>query len=208
MSRGLGDVYKRQVYGRSLRKAAVVFAVAPSLGAEARARFGLEAERVVVAPNAVSRTFVLSEGTERDGALVVSRDEPRKARGAAELAAREAGLELTIVDDERDDPRLAAHYARARWLLAPSLHEGYGMTVAEALACGTPVVATDHAAHRDIERLGARGIVFVPPPRRAGDDWQWPEAVAALRGALPADIAPPPTTWDETAAIVADAIGR
>lgn len=197
------SLYARTLYGRSLQKAAVVFAVAPSLAEASRATFGLDAARVVVAPNAVSPAFVPVDAGERVGALVVSRDEPRKARGAAEAAAAAAGLALVIVDDERDDARLCRHYARARWLLAPSLHEGYGMTVAEALACGTPVIATDHPAHRDIEVLGARGIVFVPAPRPQGRTWQWPQAVAALGAAPPTEIAPPPTTWDDTAAIVA-----
>ena len=202
----LRSLYARTGYGAALRHAARVIAVAPSLAAEARARFQLDEARVVVASNAVSPTFAPRAGEERAGVLVVSREEPRKARGAAVAAAAEAGLALTIVDDERDDAVLRAHYARARWLLAPSLHEGYGMTVAEALACGTPVIATDHAAHRDIAALGARGIVFVPPPRQASGRWSWPEAVEALRAPPPTDVAPPTWTWDDAAAATAAAI--
>ncbi len=200
------SVYARTLYGRSLARAAAVLVVAPNIREEAVAQWGLSPEHFVVAPNAVSSTLHAEEGVERAGVLVVSRDEPRKARGAAVAAAAAAGLALAIVDAERDDAVLRRHYASARWLLAPSLLEGYGMTVAEALACGTPVIATDHPAHRDIATLGAEGIVFVPPPTRAGSAWRWPEAVQALGAPPPSRVAPPPQSWDETARIVADSI--
>ncbi len=38
-----------------------------------------------------------------------------------------------------EDPQLRDLYEGARLLLAPSLYEGFGMPVVEALACGTPV---------------------------------------------------------------------
>lgn len=202
----LRGIYARTIYGRALRQAASVVAVAPSLATEADTRFGLDPARLRVASNAVSPGFHQEPGLERRGVLVVSRDEPRKARGAAVAAAKAAGLPLTIVDSERDDDVLRRHYARARWLLAPSLHEGFGMTVAEALACGTPVIATDHAAHRDIAGLGAQGIVFVPAPQLRGEAWHWPAAVAALQAEPPSGVTPPTWTWDDAARVVAEAV--
>ncbi|PKP95428.1 MAG: glycosyltransferase family 1 protein [Alphaproteobacteria bacterium HGW-Alphaproteobacteria-14] len=47
------------------------------------------------------------------------------------------------------DADLAAKLRGARALLMPSFAEGYGMPIAEALAVGTPVIASDLPAHRE-----------------------------------------------------------
>jgi CHAT domain-containing protein/tetratricopeptide (TPR) repeat protein len=189
-------LYGSLAYGVALRRAASVVAVAPSVAAEATARYRLDPSRVVVAPNAVADAFRPASGATREGCLVVARDDTRQARGAAEVAAGEAGLPLRVIDGAPDDAALAAAYGSARWLLAPSLDEGFDLPVAEALACGTPVVASDIPAHRDLAALGAKGIVLVPPPVRSAGGWSWPGAVAALRGAPPSDSRPPATSWD------------
>ena len=48
-----------------------------------------------------------------------------------------------------DDAALRDHYRRAWVVAATSTAEGFGMTLTEAAACGTPAVATDIAGHRD-----------------------------------------------------------
>jgi len=195
-------------YRRALARAAAVVAVAPSVAAEAAARLGVAPDRLHVAPNAVDADlFAPDAGTRRGSALlVVSRDEPRKARGAAVLAARQAGLDLVVVDGDADDAALARRYREAAWLLAPSLLEGYDLPVAEALASGTPVLASDIPAHRDLVALGARGLVLVEPPSRDGGSWRWDAAVRRLAEPAPVDVAPPAPTWDAAADVVVRAL--
>lgn len=45
---------------------------------------------------------------------------------------------------------LAAHYTAADVLLATSMGEGFGLTVLEAQACGTPVIVTDFSAQPEL----------------------------------------------------------
>jgi glycosyltransferase involved in cell wall biosynthesis len=196
--------YGRHRYGRMLRQAAHVVAVSEAVAADLQRVYALEAARVHAVPNAVAPFFTppgedADAPATRSGALLVARDEPRKARGAAVEACRRAGMPLTVVDDVRDDAALRAHYRRAAWLVSPSLLEGFNLPIVEALACGTPVLASDLPVHRELLDRGARGLVLVPPPTLAGGAWDWPGAAEALAGTPPGDVAGPAWTWDDAA---------
>ena len=175
---------------------------------EALLVYGLDAQRVQPVFNAADPFFVPGAERRRDGALVVARDEPRKARGAALAAADETGTRLTIVDAAPDDAALRRHYRQARWLLAPSLLEGFDLPIVEALACGTAVIASDIPAHRELVQRGSQGLVLVAPPKESGGRWSWPGAVRVLSQEPPALAAPPPWTWDEAAQAIASLIER
>jgi glycosyltransferase involved in cell wall biosynthesis len=57
---------------------------------------------------------------------------------------------------------LPMYYHSADILINPSLSESFGMTVAEAMACGRPVIVTDVGGMPGIVRNGVDGLI-VPP---------------------------------------------
>ena len=70
----------------------------------------------------------------------------RRARlGRRRAAARTSPGSATVADDE-----LAALYRGARCLVYASLYEGFGIPVAEALACGCPVVTSRGSAMAEV----------------------------------------------------------
>ncbi len=68
---------------------------------------------------------------------------------------------------------LSAVYRRAALVLLPSDREGFGLPVVESLACGTPVVASELPAFKEV---GGEAVVYCPP----GNVQQWVRQVAAL----------------------------
>src|SRR5205814_1437442 len=95
---------------------------------------------------------------------------------AALAAARALGMPLVVVGPQKDhalaqalrdggadlrgyvpEDELVRLYQRAACLVHPSLYEGFALTPAEAMACGTPVVARPDAAVREL--VGDAGIL-------------------------------------------------
>ena len=99
------------------------------------------------------------------------------------------------------DDLLWGAYAVAELVLFPSLNEGFGLPVGEALCLGTPVVTAGYGSMREIAATG--GALFVDP--RDDDDiaaavrrlLTEPELHAQLRAQA---LARTPRTWDDYAA--------
>ncbi len=187
----------------------------------------LKQENVVVIPEAPART--LRARPAKDVVAVRNRyglperyllwvgglqtPDPRKRVAALARAPRKLPLVLVgpnarwarelpdvILTGTVNDDELAALYTGAHSLVFPSDDEGFGLPAVEALACGTPVVACDVPALREV--LGDRATLT------AVDDLEG--LVAAAEAAARPAPPPPPWSWEDAAAatweVYADAV--
>lgn len=88
----------------------------------------------------------------------------------ARLDSKDKGARRVVELGSCTDAELGFYLRGARALLMPSFVEGYGLPVAEALAVGTPVIASDLAVYREF----AGDIPLYLP---AADKDQWLKAV-------------------------------
>jgi len=65
-----------------------------------------------------------------------------------------------IFTDFIDDEDLPFLYSGAEMFLYPSLYEGFGLPVLEAMACGTPVIASNLSSLPEV--IGEAGILIDP----------------------------------------------
>lgn len=180
----------RGLVPRSARRARLVLALSDTAAADVAAALRIPIGKVrVVSPHAAP-VFTPAEGAaermrERFGleryCLAVGDVGPRKnlaALGAAVRALRSGGLELALVgkpgpQGDRivaeaggrwlghvDDATLADLYRAAAVTAYPSLYEGFGLPIVEAMACGCPVVAADRGA---IPEVAGDAAILVEP---------------------------------------------
>jgi glycosyltransferase involved in cell wall biosynthesis len=172
----------RVVVPRSARRARRVLAISQRTKDDLVELYGLSPEKIAVTLLAADPAFVPG-GTRGDYVLLTGSIEPRKNPLLAADAARAAGRQLIVAGPERDGALAAELRARgadvrgfvskdelvrltqeAAALVFPTRHEGFGLPVAEAMATGTPVVATPDAAVREV---GGDAVAYAEPTQFA-----------------------------------------
>ncbi len=170
--------YSRLCVSRVVRAARLVIAVSEHTKRELVEVLATPEERIRVVPNGVATLFT-PEGPAEPGdyVLAVGTLEPRKNLERLAEATRRLGVELRIAgatgwgdvrpagDGVRllgrvSDDELARLYRGARCLAYPSLEEGFGIPIVEAMASGTPVVTSRGGA---TEEVAGGAAVLVDP---------------------------------------------
>jgi glycosyltransferase involved in cell wall biosynthesis len=173
----------RATVPRSARRADRVLAISQRTKDDLVELYDLPPERIVVTPLAADPIF-RPGGVSSDYVLLVGSVEARKRPLVAADAARAVGRRLVVVGPERDaslatalrdrgvelrgfvpKDELVRLYQAAAAVLLPTRYEGFGLTVAEAMACGTPVVAAPDPAVREV---GGDAIAYAEPSIFAG----------------------------------------
>jgi glycosyltransferase involved in cell wall biosynthesis len=180
--------YVKPLYPQALARADAIFTVSEAAREDLVAVAGAPRARIHVTPNGVDPRFFEArprEGPRAPYLLAVGTFEPRKnlpvllealralRREGRDLALLVAGRQAwthslpvgdlaphvrllgTVPDDE-----LAALYAGAACFVMPSLHEGFGLPLAEAMAAGVPAVASDIPALREV---GGETVRYADP---------------------------------------------
>jgi glycosyltransferase involved in cell wall biosynthesis len=160
----------RRIVPHAARAARRVLTVSERTRADLVLLYGLPEEKVVVTPNGVDPAFTpgnnLMLGTY---VLAVGAVQPRKNQLTALAAAEAAMLPLVVAGPVKDEAlaarlreagadlrgyvpqeELAELYRGAACLVQPSRFEGFGLPMLEAMASGTPVVALDEPALREV----------------------------------------------------------
>lgn len=176
-----------------LYRATPIVTLSDSSAAEIVELLRLPARNITVVPPGVDPAFspggtrsphplVVAVGrlvpVKRPAELVAALVETKKAVPALEVALVGEGYERDALDAQIaaagaqgwlrlagrvSDRELVALYRQAWVVTSASAREGWGMTLTEAAACGTPAVVTDIAGHRDAVAADSSGLL-VPTP--------------------------------------------
>lgn len=180
--------YARPLYPQAISRAAAIFTVSEAAREDLVRAAGAPRERVFVTPNGVDPRFFerrAPDGPRAPYLLAVGTFEPRKNLPALleafRLLRREGrDLQLVIAGHQAwtqflplgelaphvrlagsvPDAELQALYGGASCFVMPSLHEGFGLPLAEAMASGVPAVASDIPALREV---GGETVRYADP---------------------------------------------
>ena len=184
LPRPVGGFPSRRGYYSRLRyiadRAREVWVPSEMTQAVLRSRFGIESRRVPYCYD--SNRFQARETARQDPPtlLTVSRLQRYKNQAATILAAARLGSGVQVrligkgeerdslqrladahgvacrIETNADDHEVRDAYLQARVAVCPSRFEGFGLTPVEAVASGTPTVASDIPPHREFAGAAAR----------------------------------------------------
>jgi glycosyltransferase involved in cell wall biosynthesis len=184
----LGELIEFRVAPPIYRRSRIL-TLSPSSKAEIVELLRMHPENVDVVPPGISPRFKPGEARSPHplvvgvGRLVPVKRFPLLINALVGLRARHPTLEAVIAGEGYERPALEAQiraagasswlhlpgrvdeaelldlYQRAWVLASTSLREGWGMTITEAGACGTPSVVTDIAGHHDAVNPGRSGLL-------------------------------------------------
>ena len=162
-------VRRRMPWLLRLKLATMVVTPTEAVRREVMARFGVPGDRVRATHLGVD---MRSTGEPKEDFVLVVGAGARKNVEVAEKAA-EGLAPLRVVDRDATEEELASFRNAARVLLMPSLYEGFGLPAIEAMACGTPVIASTDPALVEVCGGAAEHV-------DAKDVRGWREALAAI----------------------------
>jgi O-antigen biosynthesis alpha-1,3-rhamnosyltransferase len=151
-------------FGRALRTrardAARVIVPTQAIASEVIAELGVPSERVRVIHHGVSSLFTPGEAQTRSGVLYAGDSGPRKGLPVLR-AAMPSGASLICAGPGHgfvSDEELLRLYRTCAVFVLPSLYEGFGLPLLEAMACGAPCIASDDPAL--VEVAGGAALHF------------------------------------------------
>jgi glycosyltransferase involved in cell wall biosynthesis len=107
--------------------------------------------------------YLREKGKWGDRQLVLAGSQNLSIKGAHEVfeTIRELDLSASVVlTGHMPDEHVPGLYAHASMLVMPSLYEGFGFPVLEAMAVGTPVVCSDASS---LPEVAGDAAIFFPP---------------------------------------------
>ena len=173
-----------------LRRSAAVITSSEFTKAQLTAQIGLAPDAVFVVPGAADARFAPVEGPKSEvfalavGSLAVHKNISALVSAWSEVHAQ-TGVPLRVVGEplavagrsydsgssdgvtflgRTEDDELVRLYQQASLFVMPSLHEGFGIPIVEAQACGCAVAASDAASIPEV--LAGSGALFNPSDTR------------------------------------------